>query len=146
MVGPGGLEPLTSSVSRPIYSVPQPLGPPLGTAQTRKMRGTGSLQWIEEWIEIRTLSASHPENRTSKSRVEKPSTSCRHKCNANAATPVVGINVQGTEFSVIWHIRLLGWRGPEPAHLLFIVRPRVLIPQDVEGVEDGFGAAEKADF
>jgi|SRR5215469_12122609 len=43
----------------------------------------------------------YPENRITKSQIEKPSTRCRHKCDANATPPVVGINVQAAEFSVI---------------------------------------------
>jgi hypothetical protein len=31
----------------------------------------------------------------------------------------------------------------EPAPLLFIVRPRVLIPQQIEGIENGVGTAEQ---
>ena len=36
------------------------------------------------------VACEYPENRISKSQIEKPSTCCRHKCNANASAPVVG--------------------------------------------------------
>jgi hypothetical protein len=63
----------------------------------------------------------YPENRFSKSQIEKPTTRCRHKCNANASAPVVGINVECTEFSVIWHIQVLRGhcRGKTPNHPAF---------------------------
>ena len=63
----------------------------------------------------------YPENRFSKSQIEKPRTRCRYECNAKASAPVVGINVQRTEFSVIWHIQVLRGhcRSKTPNHPAF---------------------------
>ena len=53
------------------------------------------------------VACEYPENRFSKFQIEKPSPRCGDKCNAHAPAPVVGINVECTEFSVIWHIEVL---------------------------------------
>jgi hypothetical protein len=56
------------------------------------------------------VARQYPQNRIPKSEIEKASTSCRHKCNANTAAPLIGINVECTQLSMARHIRFAGWR------------------------------------
>lgn len=56
------------------------------------------------------VARKYPYNGMPKSEIQKASPSRTDKCHANTAAPMIGINVKGTQLSMVRHIQFARWR------------------------------------